>query len=124
GWLFAAGSTPRGVQQWLVIDNPYASDARVDVTLRTSDGVLRPEPIQGLDIYRRSRALVPIHELAVRKARVAVEVDATLGSVVAAQTLVYTATAGTPGVTTSIGAPASAGEWTFAGGAARRDSNT
>ena len=38
-WYFGAGTTPRGVQQCLVIDNPYASDAKVDVTLRTSAGV-------------------------------------------------------------------------------------
>ena len=41
-WHFAAGTTPRGVQQWLVIDDPYASDAKVDVTMRTNDGVRDP----------------------------------------------------------------------------------
>ena len=51
-------STPRGVQQWLVIDNPYASDAKVDVTLRTSSGVRRPDALQGLDVARRSRDVI------------------------------------------------------------------
>jgi hypothetical protein len=118
-WYFAAGTTPRGVQQWVVIDNPYASDAKVDVTLRTNTGVLRPDAIQGLDISRRSRAVIPIHDLAVRKDRVAVEVAATLGSVVAAQTLVYTATAGTPGVALSMGMPVAGSDWTFAGATAQ-----
>ena len=83
-----------------MIDNPYASDAKVDVTLRTSSGVRRPDALQGLDIARRSRDVIAIHDIAVRQDRVAVEVDAEVGSVVAAQTLVYTAAAGTPGVAT------------------------
>jgi hypothetical protein len=116
-WQFAAGTTPRGVQQWLVIDNPYASDAKVDVTLRTSDGVRRPESLQGMDVTRRSRVVVPIHDLAVRVDNVAVQVSARLGEVVAAQTLVYTAAAGSPGVATTIGATDGSDHWTFAEGA-------
>ena len=85
------------MQQWLVIDNPYASDAKVDVTLRTSSGVRRPDALQGLDIARRSREVIAIHDVAVRQDRVAVAVDAEVGSVVAAQTLVYTTAAGTAG---------------------------
>ncbi len=118
-WYFAAGSTPRGVQQWLVLDNPYASDAKVDVTLRTSSGVLRPGTLQGLDVARRSREVVSIHDVAVRQDRVAVAVDTEVGAVVAAQTIVYTPTAGTPGVALSLGAPTTATDWTFAGATAR-----
>ena len=117
-WYFAAGSTPRGVQQWLVIDNPYPSDAKVDVTLRTSNGVMRPGALQSVDVARRSRVVIPIHDVAVRESRVAVALDAQVGTVVAAQTLVYTTDAGTPGVALSIGAPAAATAWTFAGGVA------
>jgi len=122
-WYFGAGTTPRGVQQWLVIDNPYASDAKVDVTLRTSTGVIRPDALQGMDVMRRSRTVVPIHESAVRKDRVAVEVSVDLGSVVAAQTLVYTSVAGTPGVALSLGVPTVGAEWTFAGATAQPGSS-
>jgi hypothetical protein len=117
-WYFAAGSTPRGVQQWLVIDNPYASDAKVDVTLRTGGGVLRPDALQGLDVARRSRVVVAVHDVAVRQDRVAVAVVAEVGAVIAAQTLVYSNAAGTPGVALSMGAPTIATEWTFAGATA------
>jgi len=118
-WYFAAGTTPHGVEQWLVIDNPYASDAKVDVTLRTSSGVRRPDALQSLDITRRSRDVIAIHNIAVRQDRVAVEIDAEFGSVVAAQTLVYTAAAGTPGVAMSIGSPRAGTDWTFPGGVAQ-----
>ena len=117
-WYFAAGTTPRGVQQWLVIDNPYASDAKVDVTLRTDAGVRRPDALQGLDVARRSREVIAIHDLAVRLDRVSVEVDAQVGSVVAAQTLVYSAAAGTPGVAQTLGSPVVSTDWTFTGGIA------
>ncbi len=113
-WYFAAGSTPRGVQQWLVIDNPYASDAKIDVTLRTSTGVLRPDALQGLDVARRSRTVVAVHEIAVRQDRVAVALSAEVGSIVATQVLVYTTAAGTPGVAMALGAPTVATDWNFA----------
>jgi hypothetical protein len=123
-WYFAAGTTPRGVQQWLVIDNPYASDAKVDVTLRTSTGLHRPAALQSLDIARRSREVIAIHDIAVRTDRVAVAVDAQVGTVVAAQALVYTPAAGTPGVALSLGSPAAAADWTFTGGVAQPGSTT
>jgi len=123
-WQFAAGTTLRGVQQWLVIENPYASDAKVDITLRTSDAVRRPESLQGMDVTRRSRVVVPIHDLAVRIDHVAVQVSARLGEVVAAQTLVYTADSGTPGVATTLGATDASDHWTFAEGANLTDTES
>jgi hypothetical protein len=117
-WEFAAGTTPRGAQQWLVIDDPYASDAKVDVVLRTSAGVRRPDALQGLDIGRRSRTVIAIHDAsgAVRQDRVAVEVNATVGGVVAAQTLIFNSDTGTPGVATTVGVPGPAEHWMFAEG--------
>ena len=122
-WYFAAGTTPRGVQQWVVIDNPYASDAKVDVTLRTSSGVRRPDALQGLDIARRSREIIAVHDIAVRQDRVAVAIDAEVGSVVAAQSLVYTSAAGSPGVALSLGSPTAGTDWTFAGGVSQPSTN-
>jgi hypothetical protein len=123
-WYFAAGSTPRGVQQWLVITNPYASDAKVDVTMRTSSGVRKPEELQSMDVSRRSRTVVAVHDYAVRQDRVAVEVDAEIGSIVASQISVFTADAGSPGVAQTIGSPAPASEWILPGGLARPDATT
>ncbi len=122
-WYFAAGSTLRGVQQWLVIDNPYASDARVDVTIRTRSGTLRPDALQQLDIARRSREVVAIHDVAVRQDRVSVEVDTEVGSVVATQALVYTEAAAPPEVALSLGMTATATDWTFGGGIGGPNSN-
>jgi hypothetical protein len=59
----------------------------------------------------------------VRQDRVAVEVDTETGSVVAAQALVYTASAAPPEVAFSLGAPATASDWTFGGGVAESSSS-
>jgi hypothetical protein len=123
-WYFAAGSTPRGVQQWLVIANPYASDAKVDVTMRTSSGVRKPDDLQSMDVARRSRTIIAVHDYAVRQDRVAVEVDAELGSVVASQISVFTSDAGSPGVAQTLGSPAPASEWSLPGGLTRSGAST
>ncbi len=112
---FAAGTTVRGVAQWLVIDNPYASDAKVDVMLRTNSGPLRPDRLQALDISRRSRLVLAIDTFSVRDARVAVEVDARVGSFVAAQTLMFTKDAPPPGVVETLGVTGASDHWTIAG---------
>lgn len=115
-WFFSAGETPRGVAQWLVVQDPFAADAKVDILLRTSEGLRQPEALQGVDVARRSRAIIPIHNYAVRQSLVAVEVRARIGHVVATQTLVYTDASGPRGVAVSSGANEAAGDWWFADG--------
>ena len=58
-WYFAAGTTVRGVSQWLVLDNPFSTDARVDVTLRTDAGCSCCPALQGIDVPGRSRVVDP-----------------------------------------------------------------
>lgn len=117
-WQFAAGTTVRGVSQWLVLDDPFSSDARVDVTLRTDSGLLLLPALQGIDVPGRSRVVIPIHDQAVRQARVAVEVHATVGQVVAAQTIDFGSESGRPGVATALGALGASSRWSFVDGQA------
>ncbi|MDQ1509765.1 MAG: hypothetical protein QOG50_1609, partial [Actinomycetota bacterium] len=49
-WYFAAGTTVRGVSQWLVLEDPFAADARVDVVLRTDAGLQQLPSLSGLDV--------------------------------------------------------------------------
>ena len=86
-WYFAAGTTVRGVQQWLVLDNPYASEPRSTSRCARTTGCDCTRALQGVDVPGRSRAVIAIHDYAVRQERVAVEVVATIGEVVAAQTI-------------------------------------
>jgi hypothetical protein len=116
-WYFAAGTTLRGVSQWLVLDNPFSTDARVDVSVRTEVGVRLLPDLQGLDVSGRSRVVVQMHNEAVRQERVAVEVHADLGKVVAAQTLQFDPASGGPtGVASTLGVLAPATRWWFTDG--------
>jgi hypothetical protein len=130
-WYFAAGTTGnfepnttgRPVEQWLVLFNPFGSDARVDVTLRTTDTAV-PDQLAPIDVPRRTRVLVPIHERAVRTPQVAVQVHATVGRVVAEQTMIFGEASGYTGLTRSLGAVAPAAVWTFADGSAATGTRT
>ena len=117
-WYFAAGTTLRGVQQWLMIEDPYAADAKVDVTIFTEQGARHPERVQSLDVARRSRVVIPIHDIAVLAGHVAVQVSARVGTVVASQAIVFSGAAGTPGVAYTTGVPAPSDQWLFADGTA------
>jgi len=115
-WYFSAGTTVRGVSQWLVLDDPYSADARVDVTLRTDTGLQQLSGLQGIDVPGRSRVVIAMHDQAVRQPRVAVQVHASVGRVVASQTLQFAAASGPTGMTSTLGALAPASQWWFSDG--------
>ena len=71
----------------------------------------------------RSRVVIPIHRFAVRQERVAVEVHADVGQVVASQTLEFGTRCGQPGVATALGALAPSSSWWFTDGKAIPDSD-
>jgi hypothetical protein len=123
-WFFAAGTTGnysqaegQPVEQWLSLFNPFGTDARVEITLRLADRVI--ELGEAIDVPRRTRVLVPLHESSVgeaREPRVAVAVHATAGRVVAEQSMIFGEESGATGITLSLGALAPAPSWTFADG--------
>jgi hypothetical protein len=122
-WYFAAGTTVRGVKQWLVLDNPTSTDARVDVEVRTDVGLRVLPELQGVDVPGRSRFVIEMDNQAVRQERVAVVVHAAVGRVVASQTMQFTSVAGTIGVASTVGALAPARRWWFTDGVARPDAD-
>jgi hypothetical protein len=115
-WYFAAGTTVRGVSQWLVLDNPLSTDARVDVEVRSEIGLRLLPELQGVDVPGRSRVVIPIHDQAVRQERVSVAVHAQLGRVVASQTMQFASSSGPAGVASTVGALAPARRWWFTDG--------
>jgi hypothetical protein len=129
-WYFAAGTTGnfqpgtegRPVEQWVTLFNPFGTDARVQVKLRENEAV--PDLLETIDVPRRMRVVVPIHEHAVRRPQVAVEARATSGHVIASQSMIFGAQSGYSGITLSTGAPAPASTWTFADGGALADTQT
>ena len=75
-WYFAAGTTLKGSQQFLVLFDPFGDDAIVDVTFLTDDGVQEPDSLQALVVPRRSRVSIPVHDAVPRQRNVAIHVHA------------------------------------------------
>ena len=115
-WNFAAGTTVRGVEDWVVLFNPFGDDAVVDMSFFTDGGFERPDKLQGLTIPRRSRVAVAVHQYVRRQQSVATTIAARTGRVVAQQTVVFGPDSNRSGETRSIGAVAPAQEWVFPSG--------
>jgi len=115
-WYFAAGTTVRGVSEWLVLDNPLSTDARVNVEVRSEVGLRLLPELQGVDVPGRSRVVIEVHNQAVRQERVALAVHAAVGRVVASETTQFTSASGPPGVASTVGALAPAKRWWFTDG--------
>lgn len=116
-WYFAAGTTVRGVEHFLVLLNPFDEAAVVDVTLLTDSGVQRPDALRALDVPGLSRVVLPVHAASLRRPWVAMEVRARAGGrVVAAQSMVFGPDSGRVGLTRTLGAVTTANRWQLADG--------
>lgn len=115
-WFFGAGTTVRGTQLMLSLFNPFGDDAIVDLTFLTDTGVQSPEGGEALNVPRRTRITVPIHELLQRQAEIATQVTARTGRVVAEQLLVSDGSEVPAGVALDLGVTAAADAWTFPAG--------
>ena len=112
-WYFAEGSTERGAEDWLSLFNPFGSDAIVDVSFLTDEGVLTPDSVQALVVPRRSRISVAVHDLARRQLQVGIAVHARTGNVVAERTARFDGTDTRKGIALAQGATGSATRWRF-----------
>jgi hypothetical protein len=122
-WYFAAGTTLKGAQQFLVLFDPFGDDAIVDVTVLTDDGVQEPDALQALVVPHRSRVTIPMNDAVPRQRDVAIHVHARTGRVVAERSQLFDGTASDgeiarKGITVSLGAEAPRREWYFPNGSA------
>jgi hypothetical protein len=106
----------RGVEDWIVMFNPFGDDAVVDMSFFTRGGFERPEALQGLTVPRRSRVAVQVDTQVRREPTVAASINARTGRIVAQQTLVFGPDSGQSGVTRSLGAVRPASDWVFPSG--------
>jgi uncharacterized protein DUF5719 len=115
-WHFASGTTVRGVQQWVVLFNPFGDDAVVDMSFFTEDGFEQPGDLQALTVPRHSRIAVPVDQYVRRQRSVATTIVARAGRIVAQQTLLFTPDSNRSGETRSLGAVGAADDWVFPSG--------
>ena len=118
-WYFAAGTTDRGAEEWLVLFNPFGDDAIVDVSFLTSEGFQAPGETESMVVPRRSRISIPIHEQISRQERVATFVRASSGRVIAERTLIFDGTDTRSGIAVSLGATGLADHWRVVNGQAQ-----
>jgi hypothetical protein len=109
-WLVPGGTTLRGQQARLVIMNPFAIEATVDVSLAAPRRVVRPGPLRGLVLPPRRSASVDLNRFALGEGALAASVRATLGRVVAGAVGIST-----EGVRSAIGHPEPARAWVLPG---------
>lgn len=115
-WYFADGFTAEGSTERIVITNPYPDPAVVNVGYTTNAGARKPTGLQGLIIAPRSAKSLGMSELGAHdEARLAVEVRATTGRVVASRIQHYVGL-GRLGYSTTIGNPRALSRWWFVSG--------
>jgi hypothetical protein len=110
-WYFAAGATGPGTEDWLALFNPFGDDAIVDVTFLTASGVQAPGQTQAIDVPRRSRVSLPLHQLVPDQSSLALHVHARTGRVAAEQSLIFDGTNGVTGIATTLGATGTSATW-------------
>jgi len=111
-WYFAAGDTAKGAVQQLELFNPFDDDAIVDITFVTDGGVQEPSDLQAFVVGRHSKVVVPVQDLVPRQDRVATEIVARTGRIVAEQTRTFDGTDGRVGLAVSLGSSDTRREWT------------
>ncbi len=135
-WYFTSGATRINQSVELALLNPYPTDAVVDLTFSTDQGIEQPGDFQGLDVPARGITVVDVNSHLRRRQAIATAVSARTGRVVAWETAVTTAPpngapiVGTPaaaaadadpaapvaGMTVTLGTPSLGTQWTWPDG--------
>lgn len=115
-WYFADGFTSEGSTQRVVLINPYPDTAVVNMTYTTSAGRRAPSALQGIVLPPKTVKSISMADVgASNESRVAVEVVATTGQIVASRMQHYLG-GGRLGYSTTVGVPSPLSEWWFTSG--------
>jgi hypothetical protein len=111
-WYLAEGCTAGGFETWVLVQNPYASDTTVNLTLMTDGGELKPPGLQGVVLPPQSRKSFNLGDY-VTTYNVSTEVEALNNGVVCERAMYGN---GRTWATASVGATAPAVDWYMAEG--------
>ncbi len=115
-WFFADGFTAEGSTQRIALINPYPDTAVVNMTYTTAAGRRSPSALQGIVLPPRTVKSISMADVgATNESKVAVEVVATTGQIVASRMQHYLG-GGRLGYSTTVGAPSPLSEWWFTSG--------
>ena len=115
-WYFADGFTADGSTQRLVLTNPFPESAVVNVSYTTTSGRRSPTSLQGIILDARSSRSISLADAgAQNEVRLAVEVEASTGQIIASRIQHYLG-AGRLGYSTTVGTPLALRDWWFTSG--------
>jgi hypothetical protein len=118
-WYLPAGTTALGVSHRLVLFNPFAADAVLDVAFETETDRRTPEEYQGLVVPAGHVSVLAVSDVVTVRDQVATEVVARSGLVVAEQLEIVTDESELPTSTAlALGAPGPAPAWHLPAGPA------
>jgi hypothetical protein len=109
-WHVAEASTLRGETANLVVHNPYAAQAVVDVVLTTGERQIRHGRLQGVVLGPLDAKAFDLHNLALGEAALGATVVAVQGRVAVASVIDSSG-----GIRSSLGVPAPATDWILPG---------
>jgi hypothetical protein len=81
-WYLAEGSTAGGMETFLLVQNPTASDVKVNIKFQTDTGEKAPPELQGVTILAKSRRTFMVNGYVPDNYNVSTKVEATDGNVV------------------------------------------
>lgn len=129
-WYFAAGATTRDAEEVLVLFNPFADDATVDISFATDEGRRVPQAFQGFQVPGRSVVAARVTDQVTVRAQVSTEVVARVGRVVVDRIQTYDGSGASTteeaaaeeayrpqGLTVTLGVPRPSPTWLFPFGA-------
>ena len=121
-WLFAAGSTTRDANYYLVLMNPFGEDAVFDAEFRTESRTRRPIALQSDVVKGRSTKVIDITEHVSRAETVSAEINVTVGRLVAERLQTFDGVLGPKGAALSLGVSTPQSDWFFPAGRILEDS--
>ena len=116
-WYFAAGASTLGVDQRLLIYNPFPDEAVVRVSFLTESGVETKGNLADVPVPSKRTTEIRINEFIRLERTLAVRIDTKRGRVTAWRLLYDNPDGGPTGVQMSLGAAAPAETWFFPDGA-------
>ncbi len=112
-WYFAGGTTARDALQLLLVFNPFADDAVVDITFATDDGARAPQVFDGVPVPARSLVPIDVTEVVARWPQISTSVEARTGRVVVDRLVRFDGSEGLTGLSVATGSPEAAEVWVF-----------
>jgi hypothetical protein len=115
-WYFADGSTMDGVDYTLVMSNPFADTAVVDIEFITDQGRRNPDQFQGLVIPAQSVVAIDVDAAGAKdEPQLSIDIQSRRGRIVAAKAQTF-AGSGRSGFVMALGSPSLGDTWSFAEG--------